>query len=99
MLKNLNEKWKTARNFLGGGVALVTVGTIGGALYVLERDGDGFARDIDRLESAKINQFEIDIKALEGNMKTLEARFHQLESTCITRPHERSEQLVIRIRG
>lgn len=50
MIRELNEKARSLRNALGLGVALVTIGTLGGMLYMLERDGDAFAIEIQALK-------------------------------------------------
>ena len=65
---------KDVKNYVGLSAALITVGTIGGALYVLERDGDASAR-----EDVKLNR---KVDDLELKFDALKEQFHKQDKSC-----------------
>ena len=71
MLKQVNDKLKSARNLMAIVIALITLGGFGGMLIMQERDSDAQARSIQSLE-LKVGRLIDEVHAYEialGEMK------------------------------
>jgi hypothetical protein len=74
--------------FLSLGIGLVTLGTFGGMLYMLERDGDSFAQDILAIEremkrlTEEVHDKELAVLRYKSAVEKLNQRYNDRLAYC-----------------